>query len=241
MIKRFLVPVLATAALLMGINLASAAIVDLTWNGTTAFGGNDPIGLFGAPGPVPAGLPYVAKYRFDTSISFFENGTNGSQEVSGGVSFEPDRLVPLISSSITINGIEVNVGGGFLSSYFRSSGQGASQVSTLAQRLLDNPQPFGGELFQRVFRSGNFYGMQLDQPGDLVFDASDNPGGNFSYSNLDPAGNIIALTGVGLIPERVNISVVPEPASLAVAAMTLGVGLVAGNAAGSVRPRRRAQ
>jgi hypothetical protein len=203
---------------------SAAAIVDLVWTGVTAFGGSDNLGLFGPPGAMPADTPYTAKYRFDTTTSFFENGTNGSQEVTGGTFYDPDRPAPLISASITVNGAEVAYNGNYASSYFRQTGQGSSQISALAQRELSNPQPYGGELFQRVFRTGNFYGaMQLDQPGEFDFTASDNPGGNFAYLNRDGAGNLTGSSEFQLIPSHLSITVVPEPGAWAQA--LVGVGL----------------
>lgn len=221
--KIFVVSVVALAVLAQR---SSAAIVDLTWTGVTQFGGNDGIGLFGPPSPIPGLIPYVAKYRFDTSISFVENGTNGSEEASGGVFFDPDRPSPWISASITINGATVSVNGEYAASYFRQTGQGASQISSLAQRLLANPQPYGGELFQRVFRAGNFYATpNLDQPGEFTFDFEDNPSGSFSYANLAPDGSIIANTQVALLPATLSIKLVPEPAASVLAVVCAAVAM----------------
>jgi hypothetical protein len=218
MLKRLYAILICLTTLCAFANWSAAAIVDLTWTGVTAFGGNDGLGLFGPASPMPADTPYVATFRFDTTISFFENGTNGSQEVTGGTFYDPDRAAPLLSSSITINGMTVAMNGDYSSSYYRQSGQGASQVSALAQRELNNPQPYGGELFQRVFRAGNFYGMPLDQPGEFDFDVDDNPGGNFSYFNRDANGDLSGPTsGFGLIPDGLSITIVPEPASCALA------------------------
>lgn len=221
--RRIFAILLSLAALGACAQASSAAIVDLIWTGVTAFGGNDNLGLFGPPGVMPADTPYTIKYRFDTTISFFENGTNGSQEVSGGTFYDPDRPTPLISASITVNGAEVPYNGDYASSYFRQTGQGASNMSALAQRQLSNPQPYGGELFQRVFRTGNFYNTpQLDQPGEFDFTAADNPGGNFAYINRDGAGNIAGNSGFSIIPSHLSIRVVPEPAAWTLALVGVG-------------------
>jgi hypothetical protein len=197
---------------------ASAALVDLTWTGTTLLG-NDGIGLFGPVGTIPAGTAYTAKYRFDTSISFFENGTNGSQEVSGGTFYNPFRPVPLVSAEITVNGQTVPGGGDYDSVYYRQTGQGASQISTLAIR--EPSALVSGEIFQRVFRGGNFYTLPLNQPGEFNFDASDNPGGQFLQSNRDAQGNILAQSQFGLVPSHLSITLaVPEPTSLAIGAIS---------------------
>lgn len=205
---------------------SAATIVDHIWTGVTAFGGNDNLGLFGPAGIMPADTPYTAKYRFDTTISFFENGTTGSQSVDGGTFYEPDRPAPLIIASITVNGVDVSYNGDYASSYFRQTGQGSSSISALAQRLLSNPQPYGGELFQRVFRSGNFYDTpQLDQPGEFGFTASDNPGGNFAFFTLDGAGNLTGSSGFQLIPNHLSIRVVPEPTAWVLALCGVGIFL----------------
>jgi hypothetical protein len=194
---------------------ASAELVDLTWTGTTLLG-SDGIGLFGPAGTVAAGTPYVARYRFDTSVGFSENGMNGSQQVEGGTFFNPATPIPLVSAETTINGVTVAANGDYDSLYFRQTGQGASQITNLAQR--EPSAPVVGELFQRVFRAGDFYTLPLDQPGEFDFDASDNPGGEFLQSNRDGQGNIVSQTQIGLIPSHLSITLaVPEPASLAYA------------------------
>ncbi len=191
----------------------SADLVDLTWTGQTQFGGNDGLGLFGPAGSVSAGTPYVAHFRFDTSIGFSENAANGSQEVVGGTFFNPATPIPLVSASVTINGATVAANGDYFSQYFRQTGQGASQMTTLAQRELNTP--VGGELFQRVFRTGDFYALLLAQPGEFDFDTSDNPSGQFLQLNRDAQGSISGpTTQIGLVPSHLSITLaVPEPAS----------------------------
>lgn len=222
MTKQFLILCLGLVVALASVHRASADIVDLIWTGVT-LAGNDQLGLFGQPGPIAENTPYTATYRFDTDVSFMENTTNGSQEVSGGSFFNPFRPSPLISSSIEINGFTVDFNGLYNSSYFRSTGQGSSQVSTLSQREVVNPQPYGGELFQRVFRFGNFYDTRdLTVPGEFDFDANDNPGGNFNYFTVDGGGNITGSSAFGIIPSHLSIRVlVPEPATLASAAIAV--------------------
>ena len=225
------------AALGLSAASAQAALVDLTWSGTAA--GNDGLGLFGDPGALAA-VAYTASYRFDTTVGFGQNNTNGSDQVEGGSFFDPDQPIPLVSASLTINGITFDADGDYYSLYFRQSGEGASNISTLAQREIDgNPQPFGGELFQRVFRLGNFYGRPLDQPGVFDFDAADNPGGHFSFFNRDAMGNLSGPnTDLAIIPDHLVIALaptgggVPEPTTWAI--MICGFGL----AGAALRQRR---
>lgn len=221
--RRFLAILFTFAVIGACAKESPAAIVDLIWTGVTGFGGNDNLGLFGPAGAMPADTPYTARYRFDTTVSFFENGTNGSEEVSGGTFYS--RPAPLVSASITVNGVEVPYNGEYASTYFRSTGQGSSQLSALAQRQISNPEPYGGELFQRVSRLGNFYETQdLDQPGEFDFTASDNPGGNFAYIVRDGSGNIAGNSGFSLIPSHLSIVAVPEPSAWTLA--LLGIGLL---------------
>jgi hypothetical protein len=216
---------------------AQAALVDLTWSGTAT--GNDGLGLFGDPAFL-SGVAYTATYRFDTGVGFSQNNTSGSDQVEGGSVFDPDQPIPLISASLTINGMTFDVDGDYYSLYFRQSGEGASNISTLAQREIDgNPAPFGGELFQRVFRVGNFYGRPLDQPGVFDFTASDNPGGHFSFFNKDAMGNLSGPnTDLSIVPDHLVVAlapsggVVPEPATWAM--MVIGFGLLGG----AIRRRR---
>lgn len=226
------------ATLGLAVAPAHAALVDLTWSGAAT--GNDGLGLFGAPVFLTR-MGYTATYRFDTTVGFSANASNGSNQVEGGSFFDPDRPIPLVSASITINGMTYAVDGDYYSLYFRQSGAGASQLTTLVQREIDgNPAPFGGELFQRVFRVGDFYGFPLDQGGVLAFDAADNPGGHFSVFNRDGAGNLIGpTTDLSIIPDRLVIALapggggIPEPTTWAI--MISGFGL-----AGAALRRRRA-
>lgn len=212
--KRTLWLLVASAVLWSSLAVStSATIVDVIWTGKTAFGGNDGLGLFGPAGPMPADVPYMAEFRFDTAIGFSENLITGVESVAGGTFFDPDLPIPLTSASVTINGYMVSANGDYLSEFVRQTGQGASLVSALAQRLIaGNPVPFGGELFQRASRSGNFYSLPLDAPGEFDLDASDSPGGEILVLNRDALGNLSGpTTQIQLIPSHVSIRPVPEP------------------------------
>jgi hypothetical protein len=213
---------------------SSATVVDVLWTGKTAFGGNDGLGLFGPAGTMPGDVPYTAEFRFDTTIGFAENLITGLESVAGGTFFDPDLPIPLINASVTINGNMVSANGDYFSELVRQTGQGASLLSTLAQRLIaGNPAPYGGELFQRAFRGGNFYSLPLDAPGEFDLDASDNPGGQILVFNRDANGNLSGpITQIQLIPSHVSIRPVPEP-SCAMLLSTAGGAL-------AVRRRRSA-
>ncbi len=207
---------------------ASAALAKLTWTGVTLFGGNDGLGLFGPAEPHLGGAAYEARFIFDTTIGFTPNLINGSEQVDGGALYGPTSISPLVSASITINGHTVAMAGDYEGFYFRQSGEGASQISALAQRLIaGNPAPFGGELFQRVSRLGNFYGGKtLDLPGTFDFDASDSPGGEILVLNRDAAGNLSGpTTQIQLRPLRLRVTPEPSTAGLGAALLALTVRL----------------
>lgn len=202
-------------AITFGSQCALGSIIDLTWTGKA--NGSDKLFLFGS-NFVVTDADYTARFRYDTTVGFSENLTNGSEQVEGGTFFDPDTPIPLISSSITIAGVTIDVDGRYYSSLFRQSGQGASQFSALAQRLIDgNPNPFGGELFQRIFRTGDFYGLPLGRPGSFDITADDNPGGEFLFVDTI----LGETTQITLIPTRLVVSdasvvsPVPEPATCA--------------------------
>ena len=214
---------------------AQAALVQLTWDGMTV-AGSDKIGLFGAPTSNFQSTAYRVTYVFDTQVSYTANTTNGSQDVTGGTFFNTFRPSPLVSASILVNGVTLAIGGSYYGQYFSQSGQGSSGIQAEADPdpALDQgsyPSPYTANLFQRVFRLGNFYGLPFDQPATYAFTAADNPGGNFGFAYRDAQGNILNNTGFGLTPTQLVISTpggggggaVPEPATWGM--MILGFGL----------------
>jgi hypothetical protein len=214
---------ISVASVLLAMSSLSirADIVTLTWTGTTQSVSQDNVGIFGPIGQViPANTPYSAVYVFDTTVGFFFNGTNSSEEVSGGTFFNPDLPSPLVGdATFTLNGITPALNGLFFASYFRQSGLGASLISSDTIAAIGGIPLYDGQVFQRSSRNDNSYGLPLNQPGTINFGAGDSTFGFFSYRTRDSNGNILASTGINLIPTSVTIAVqIPEPQPLVILA-----------------------
>jgi len=246
--RRLLGSLLAVASLALAsataIGPAAAAdLVRLDWTGTVLFGGNDNLNLFGLQNIDLTGRAYTASYIYDTSVNFVENLTDSTQSVSGGTFFNPFRPSPLVSASITVNGITVDVGGSFFGSYFTQSGLGVSGILTdaIADRNLDQgsfPSRYAGQIFNNARRLDNGFALPLNQTATYDFDASVNVANSaFRFLTLDAQDNILGASGFGLRPERLFISqpgagAVPEAGTWAM--LIAGFGLV-----GAVARRRR--
>lgn len=204
---------------------APADIVSLTWTGTTVSDAQDNLGIFGLVGQIiPAGTTYSSTYVYDTEVSFIENQTNSTQEVSGGSFFNPFRPSPLVGqTSFTLNGTTVALNGLFYASYFRQSGQGVSNITNDVIAEIGGNPLFDGQILQRSIRNDNAYGLPLGTTGFFQFGAGDSTDGFFSYRTRDANGNIVAATGINLRPASLTISVVPEPSTLVVLISFVGL------------------
>ena len=235
-----LVPVFAPVS-------ANAAIVDVTWTGTTLFGGNDQLGIFHFADPFQTqGYHYTATYRFDTTISPLGDIINPDpafgfqRRLSGGTFFLPFRPSPAISSSLTINGITLDLGGSFDGEY--STAQNGISTLTQADPALDQgsqPHPYTSDFFNSVTNFSFNYAQLLDQPAHYDFTTADTTFGNFGIAFRDAQNNIIGGEGFSLRPDSVTIALarveggVPEPATWAM--MMIGFGAIGG----AMRHRRQ--
>lgn len=221
----------------------AANLVRLDWTGTILFGGNDNLNLFGLQNIDLTGRAYTASYVYDTSVNFVENLTDSTQSVSGGTFFNPFRPSPLVSASITVNGITVAVGGSFFSTYFTQSGLGVSGILTdaIADANLDQgsfPSRHSGQIFNTARRLDNGFALPLDQAATYTFDASVNVSNSaFRFLTRDAQDNILGASGFGLRPERLVIAqltagAVPEAGTWAM--LIAGFGVV-----GAAARRRR--
>lgn len=206
---------------------AKAALVDVTWTGTVSSGNVGTAGAFGIQdtfaGNELAGQAFSAFFRFDTTIGSLVQGA-GFADLRGGTNFGDGSFAPpVVSATLTINGVTVSFGGDKFAGYSRKSADGISDIYT----EVDTAD--GDILFLRLFR--------LDQnipfPGfgeTLSYNiggAGDSPQGVFQQ--LD--GETFLFSG-NFAPTKVTIapyvatnpnppSSVPEPASMALA----GIGL----------------
>jgi hypothetical protein len=99
------------AAVVGFISSASATIVDVNVSGSVGFG-TDPSGVFGTPGASLVGDNFSVAYVFDTThASTYSTSTN---VFGGSLYIAPSNLSPVVSSSITINNITINIPGDVL-------------------------------------------------------------------------------------------------------------------------------
>ena len=87
---------------------ALATIVDVNITGSVGFG-TDPSGVFGTPGASLVGDNFSVAYVFDTThASTFSTSTN---VFGGSLYIAPSNLSPVVSSSVTINNVTINLPG----------------------------------------------------------------------------------------------------------------------------------
>ena len=81
------------------------------FNTGTVLSGNDPIGIFGAPGSSLAGDAYTTFYIFNTSIGEIQSDPFFNSDLGGvvGIYAQPS---PSLGAVLTINGISMGIGGG---------------------------------------------------------------------------------------------------------------------------------
>lgn len=222
-------------AAMLGGSVAHAALIDVTWTG--AITGNDPLGLFGAPG-ILNGAAYTSSYRYDTSIGF-SSAFGTTEQVRGGTfNFGPIET-PAISASIAVNGITVNANTGFFDVYFRRSEPSFSQISTEVEgQNAVNPGAID-VLFNRASRLDGLYPFGLNTPFSYTFGLGDTVDGFFQRFNANgtiaTSGNLTA-TAITIAPVQApGPSAVPAPGTLGL----MAAGMLALFSVASSRARCR--
>jgi len=189
--------------------------ISVTWTGTV-LNGIDDANVFGfGTGSDLTGTAFSAQFVIDPTVGFIQSSpgffdTRGGSSVAGFPS-------PLLSSTLTINGFTYSFSSGNFGGYQRDATPGRSQIYTEAQGPASTVTEL---LFLDEFRFDNsipFTGLNetlaIAINGRGVFQA-------FSGGNRLFAGNL-SPTFVNIQPE--TDPGVPEPASLALAALGLAL------------------
>lgn len=217
MFKKTILNALMLATMLGG-TIAHAALIDITWTGTI-IDGNDPLGLFGAPGLLN-GAAYTSTYRYDTSIGF-STAFGTIEDVRGGTFNFGPVATPAVSASITVNGVTDNANRGYFDVYQRRSEPGFSSIITEVEG--QNAVNLGAIdiLFNRASRLDDLYPFGLNTPFSYTFGLGDTVNGFFQHFN---AGGTIA-TSANLAPTSITIAPaqIPGPGTPVPAPGTLGL------------------
>jgi len=219
-----------TAAGLLAAMPAAAAVQTARYSGTVAFG-FDQTGVFAAPGSSLAGYSWVATYTYNRFLGGFYNTDGFTYDVSyGGVANGYPGLSPMISASITINGVTRSVAGAY-----------SAQVATYTSPYVaHNAEDYSNDGITQVYNYIANFNYPAGAPASLdlnfgpvaatggfgytswqTYDFATGTNTEFAYANLGSD----AVYSVGIA--------VPEPASWAM--LIAGFGLV-----GTALRRRRA-
>jgi len=236
-------------ALLAGASPAFADIRVLTFEGVVQ-SGSDGADQFAVGGGSLANLSYVQNFTYDTS-SGLHIPSIISDELFGGSIY--GIASPILSSSITINGITREIGGAnngdLLFGYLGAFG-GPKGIKALSQQSQSTPTGFinGGQNAQIIldpspaFSLTDVFSSPLTGDSDpalngfaISISSFAGPGGFLSFGTLKPSTVLIGLPGSagGQGPgDGPGPGAVPEPASWAM--MIAGFGLT-----GAAMRRRR--
>jgi len=229
--------ILCVAALaLVGVPIqASATIVDVTYTGTI-YNFSDQTGVFGA---TTRGDPYVAHYVFDTTKGFVYSSSNYNYAYGGTYFGAPS---PLISASVTINGLTVSIGGGYRDEIHGLQG---SEQYHFALNYRDTPNEYVKNYLENVVYGSN--SMSGSITGPFVYNISP---GNYNYGSFQideynyntgyeayAYGSAI-LTSLTVSPAVLDLSTAAVPETSTWAMMLLGFAGI-GFAAYRWKPKRK--
>lgn len=226
MANRFLT--LGVAALALGALSAQAAVV-VTWTGTVS-DGNDTADYFGVgPNANPLGnlqgQSFTAQFTIDPTIGSVTTAAD-YLDVRGGT-FTGAFASPLISATLTINGVTYSYGSSYFGAYQRDATPGRSVIYTEANQeqapgvldilalmefRADNSIPFGG------------IGESLTQPLSSAFVAN--------FQAFAPGGASLLFSGhfsptqVTIEPSTTGGPDVPEPSTAVLVSAAAAFALV---------------
>lgn len=218
-----------TAAGLLAAMPAAAAVKIATYSGIVG-AGFDQTGIFAAPGSDLTGYSWVATFAYDTTLAGDRDTDGVNYDYSyGGLSYGSPGMSPIISASITINGVTRSVAGTYAGSLYTTT---SSYVQHFAQDYS----------YDGITETSNYiytYHYPAGAPGSL--DQNFGPVaavGGYGYASWyaydSSTSTYINNTYAYLGSDAVySVGAVPEPANWAM--MIAGFGLV-----GTALRRRRA-
>ena len=240
---------LLALALFAGASPAFADIRVLTFEGVVQ-SGSDGANQFGIGGGSLANLPYVQNFTYDTSGGVHISTFLGDQLFGGSIY---GIASPILSSSITINGVTHEIGGAdngdLLFGYLGAFG-GPKGIKVLSQQSQSTPTGFisAGQNAQMILNPSPAFSLTDVFSSPLTGDSDPalngfvisvsyfaGPGGFLSFGTLKPSTVLLSLPGAtgGQGPgSGPGVGAVPEPASWAM--MIAGFGLT-----GTMMRRRR--
>lgn len=206
---------LALLAPLFVVPTAQAAIVTVTYAGSvTTSAGN--LGAFGTADANLAGMDYVAVYRFDTNLGAFAD-TPEFENLVGGTSTPLAAPSPLLSATLTINGVTVALRGDNTSILGTRRNNFFAGVQTIA-RWVDNPD-FGDRqsLEHSVSWATPLFDISksLEQSFSYTFGPDDSVSGSFLMQDVAVTGccDSRGASG-GLTARTITYATAPAPAAV---------------------------
>ncbi|HPU16074.1 MAG TPA: PEPxxWA-CTERM sorting domain-containing protein [Polymorphobacter sp.] len=213
----------ATAAAGLLAAMPAAAVVKIAKYTGTVLYGNDQTGVFAAPGSDLTGYSWVATYTYDRSLGGIQSTDGVNYDYSYGGPGYGVAGSPVLSSTITINGVTKSVSGTYAGLVYTTTSPG---VEHYAQDYSDDG----------VTRRDN-YNHNIGNPAGAPASLDQNFGpvagtgtyGVVQWTTFDyAAGSFTEFAYVALNADTVYSvgNAVPEPASWAL--MITGFGMVGG-------------
>jgi hypothetical protein len=211
------------------VSTASADIVYVTYSGTV-LSGNDPIGIFGAPGSSLAGDAYTTFYIFNTSVGEIHSDPFFNSDLGGAAGYAQPS--PSLGAVLTINGISMGIGGA-----------SAGYLYGIDFGDFSRSYDFAGDPSRSVFNQMSDPTRSIPVSINMPFTYTVTPanggyGQGQAMLGIDPVNHAGFL--IDLVPTTVTVSVpgaVPEPSTWAMMLLGFaGLGFAAYRQKNSRRP-----